>query len=109
MTTRESVVLPTMGQVRSRASYATLKRFGRWVVARGWIHVLLLLGVTDVGRMVYLTMELTGAARAGVQYGAQNPLTAMDDGRMVTAARQEKARTLVRTGAFAMPTIFHSM
>src|SRR5258705_6984056 len=30
---------------RARASHAALERFGRWVAAKGWIHVLLLTGV----------------------------------------------------------------
>jgi Flp pilus assembly protein TadG len=50
---------------------------------------LLLLGVVDVGRIFYLTLELNGAARAGVQYGAQNPATAVDDAGMVQAAQRE--------------------
>jgi Flp pilus assembly protein TadG len=53
--------------------------------------LLLMVGVADVGRMFYLSIELTGAARAGVQYGAQNPVTAIDGPGMVLRAQQEAA------------------
>lgn len=37
------------------------------------IFVLLLLGAVDFGRAYYLSMEVTGAAQAGAEYGMQNP------------------------------------
>jgi Flp pilus assembly protein TadG len=51
--------------------------------------LLMIMGVVDVGRMFYMTMALNGAARAGVQYGSQNPGTATDNPGMVQAAKDE--------------------
>src|SRR5260370_15040826 len=45
MTRRESVAAPRFGRASWPASHAALKRFGRWVVAKGWVHLLLLIGV----------------------------------------------------------------
>lgn len=39
---------------------------------------LLLLGAVELGRAVFLSYAVTHAATAGVQYGAQNPITAAD-------------------------------
>lgn len=35
--------------------------------------MLLLMGAVDFGRAFYLAMEISGAAQAGAEYGAQNP------------------------------------
>lgn len=47
---------------------------------------LLLLGAAEVGRLAYASIETANAARAGVQYGAQNHITASDYQGMETAA-----------------------
>ncbi len=50
------------------------------------VLVLLLVVVADFGRVFYAAIGVANAARAGVQYGAQNLATAADYPGMVTAA-----------------------
>ena len=50
------------------------------------IFVLLLLGAADLGRLAYASIEVSNAAHAGIQYGAQNHNTAMDINGMKQAA-----------------------
>ena len=50
------------------------------------ILFLLFIGVLDFGRVYYTAMALTQAARAGVQYGAQNDGTSTDIDGMKKAA-----------------------
>lgn len=50
------------------------------------ILVILLLGAAEFGRLAYAAIETSNAARAGVQYGAQNHVTASDFGGMQVAA-----------------------
>ncbi|HEV3189996.1 MAG TPA: hypothetical protein VGY54_05840, partial [Polyangiaceae bacterium] len=45
MTTRESVAAPHLGRASWPASHPSLKRFGRWVAGKGWVHLLLLIGL----------------------------------------------------------------
>ena len=51
--------------------------------------VLLLLAVGDFARAFYLTMGVASAARAGVQYGAQSYVRAVDNAGMITAANND--------------------
>jgi Flp pilus assembly protein TadG len=51
--------------------------------------LLLVIGVIEIGRIGFYTLELTGAARAGAAYGAQNPATAVDTSGMQTAAKSD--------------------
>jgi Flp pilus assembly protein TadG len=51
--------------------------------------VLLLLGAAVAGRLAYAAIETSNAARAGVQYGAQNHITASDYPGMETAALED--------------------
>jgi hypothetical protein len=44
------------------------------------------MGMVDIGRYVYFGLLATHAAASGVQYGAQNLLTAADDPSMQRAA-----------------------
>jgi Flp pilus assembly protein TadG len=55
------------------------------------VLALLLLVVVDLGRLFYLSIEVNSGARAGVQYGAQNSGTAVDNAGMVQAAKQDAA------------------
>ena len=48
--------------------------------------LLVLAGAIDMGRMAYLALHVTNAARAGALYGAQSQATAADFGGMRTAA-----------------------
>ena len=47
---------------------------------------LLLLGIIEMGRYAEISILVSNAARAGVQYGAQNPATAADNTGIQTAA-----------------------
>lgn len=51
--------------------------------------MLLLLGVVEIGRYAYFAIQVGNAARAGVQYGAQNGVTAMDTSGMTSAAKAD--------------------
>ncbi|MGA2903998.1 MAG: TadE family protein [Candidatus Korobacteraceae bacterium] len=48
--------------------------------------ILLLLGVVEIGRAVYLHIEVANAATAGVEYGSQNEVKASDIAGMQDAA-----------------------
>ena len=50
------------------------------------VLVLLLVGAAEFGRLAYAAIEVTNAAHAGVQYGAQNHATASDNAGMQAAA-----------------------
>ena len=50
---------------------------------------LMLLGTIDLGRFAYVSVEVSGAARAGVQYGQQSSTTATDISGMQTAATND--------------------
>ncbi len=45
MTTRESVAAPRLGRASWPAAHPALKRFGRWAASKGWVHLLLLMGL----------------------------------------------------------------
>lgn len=51
--------------------------------------VLLLLGAAELARVAYASIETSNAARAGVQYGAQNHVTASDFAGMQLAATND--------------------
>jgi Flp pilus assembly protein TadG len=53
--------------------------------------LLLALGAVDFGRVFYMSVEVANAARAGVQYGAQNVVTSTDYQGMVNAAKNDAA------------------
>ena len=65
--------------------------------------VLLLLALIEVGRYGYYTILVSNAARAGVQYGAQNTVTAADSAGITTSAKSDGQNI---TGLSATPTIF---
>jgi Flp pilus assembly protein TadG len=50
------------------------------------ILLFLLLGVIEIGRYAELSIQVTNAARAGAQYGAQNLATAADNNGIENAA-----------------------
>jgi Flp pilus assembly protein TadG len=50
---------------------------------------LLLLAVIDVGRLAYMSIEVSNAARAGASYGAQSSATAVNSTGMVQAAKND--------------------
>jgi Flp pilus assembly protein TadG len=51
--------------------------------------LLIFLGTVEFGRLGYIVIETSGAARAAAQYGSQNPATAADDAGMLLAAQQD--------------------
>lgn len=51
--------------------------------------VLLLVGAAELARVAYAAIETSNAARAGVQYGAQNHVTASDFAGMQLAATND--------------------
>jgi len=51
--------------------------------------LLVLLGMVEAARAGNLALTVVGAARAGVQYGAQNHTTAADNAGMQTAATND--------------------
>jgi len=53
------------------------------------MFVALLVGAADFARLSYAAIEVSNAARAGVQYGAQNRITALDIAGMKTAATND--------------------
>jgi len=50
---------------------------------------LLLLGTIDLGRFAYMSIEVSSAARAGVQYGQQSGTTSTNIAAMQTAATND--------------------
>lgn len=61
------------------------------------VLTLLLVGTVDLGRLAYMSIEVSNAARAGVQYGQQNSTTWSDVAGMQTAATND-AQDLVGAG-----------
>jgi Flp pilus assembly protein TadG len=51
--------------------------------------LLLLVGLVEFGRYARMSILVSNAARAGVQYGAQNYVTALDDAGMQNAAQTD--------------------
>lgn len=51
--------------------------------------LIILIGAVEIGRIAYATIQVTNAAKAAVQYGAQNHNTAVDTTGMQTAAASE--------------------
>jgi TadE-like protein len=53
------------------------------------VMTLILFGMIDLGRWVFLTIEVASSARAGAQYGGQNRGTALDTSGIQTAAQND--------------------
>lgn len=53
------------------------------------VLVFMLLGMVEFGRVAYIAIETSNAARAAVAYGSQNLITAVDTRGMTFAAQQE--------------------
>jgi Flp pilus assembly protein TadG len=56
-----------------------------------FILVPILIGAGEFARAAYAYIEVSNAARAAVQYGAQNGATALDTAGMLTAAKNDYA------------------
>ncbi len=55
----------------------------------GSLMVTMILGTVEIGRVTYIAMETTNAAKAAVAYGSQNQITAIDQAGMQKAAQLE--------------------
>src|ERR1700730_1139318 len=53
------------------------------------IFILLMVGVAEVGRLAYASIEVSNAARAGVAYAAQSQTTAADINNIKNAAKAD--------------------
>jgi len=53
------------------------------------VLLLMLVGAIEIGRYAYFAIEATNAARAGVQYGAQNLIDSKDLAGITTAAQND--------------------
>lgn len=64
--------------------------------------VMLLVGAADLARVTQASIEVSNAARAGSQYGAQNGFTAQDATGIATAAQNEVSDlTLTTTSSYS--------
>lgn len=63
--------------------------------------ILLFSGMVDLGRWIYMVVEVSSAARAAVAYGAQTRVTAADNAGMTLAAQHD---TPDLAGLTATPT-----
>jgi Flp pilus assembly protein TadG len=61
------------------------------------IFMLILVGAAECARLAYAWIEVANAARAGVQYGAQNHITAVDFAGMAQAAIEDSANLTTLT------------
>lgn len=64
---------------------------------------MVLIGLAEFGRFAYFAIEVSNAAHAGVQYGAQNHVTASDTAGMQTAALNDGSNV---SGLTAAPSHF---
>jgi Flp pilus assembly protein TadG len=58
---------------------------------------LMLLGAVEFGRVAYMSIQVSNAAKAAVQYGSQNQITAVDTAGMQLVAQQEVS-SLISSG-----------
>jgi Flp pilus assembly protein TadG len=70
------------------------------------VLVLLLLATLDFGRLYYMALAVTDAARAGAQYGAQNGATAVNVLGMEQAACNSMPNLTCVAGTNAMASSF---
>jgi Flp pilus assembly protein TadG len=64
------------------------------------ILLLLLLGAIEFGRFAYLAIELSNAAKAAAQYGAQNSITGADVTGMQAVAAQDAPEVTAQCTGF---------
>lgn len=61
------------------------------------LFFLVLLGIAELARVVYVLLEVTNAAEAAVRYGAQNSTTASDVAGIQQAAQSDAANITLDT------------
>lgn len=77
---------------RKRGNTARARESGQALVEVAFtagMLLIMLIGAVEIGRVAYMSIEVTNAAKAAVQYGAQNRRTAADVPGMQTAAANE--------------------
>jgi Flp pilus assembly protein TadG len=72
------------------------------------VFVFLILGAVEFGQLAYAAIEISDAARAGVQYGAQSPASAADTAGIVSAAQNDGLNVNQTYGLVVHPTAFCS-
>ncbi len=80
---------PIRNATRRRSCYAEAGQALVELALTMPLLALLLLGAAELGRLAYAAIETSNAARAGVQYGAQNHITASDYAGMQVAATND--------------------
>lgn len=68
------------------------------------VLAVILLGAAEFARLAYAAIEVSNAAKAAVQYGAQNVATATDTTGMQTAAQTDAANLTTLTTTIAAPS-----
>jgi Flp pilus assembly protein TadG len=68
------------------------------------VLILILFGMIDLGRFVFLGIELTSAARAGAQYGSLSQSNASNTSAITTAAQNDVPDLLGAQYSFAVTT-----
>ncbi len=84
----------SMSRFRGRIAGARSHEAGQALVETAVIFpilITLLLGTVELARVVYAAIEVSNAARAGAQYGAQSGFTASDTTGIATAATNDAA------------------
>jgi Flp pilus assembly protein TadG len=67
------------------------------------IFILLIVGIAEIGRLAYASIEVSNAARAGVAYAAQSHTTAQDSANIQLAATRDAPNitTLTATPSYS--------
>lgn len=84
--------LNTNHQLDTLRNFTSVRESGQSLVELALtlpILVLLLVGAAELGRIAYASIEIANAARAGVGYAAQNPVSMYDNSNITLAATQE--------------------
>lgn len=81
------------GQIGSRRNGQTLVELALLLP----LLLLLLVGVTEIGRYAYFDILVSNAARAGAQYGAQSLIQAADSDGIIAAAHNDGLNSMTIT------------
>ena len=90
---RGNCLLPHRGGNRLRMSGQSLVELAMVLP----LLLILMVGVTEIGRFAYYDILVSNAARAGAQYGAQSLTAAADSNGIQTAAQNDGLDTLTVT------------
>ena len=87
--TKRGQALPLAGRARSRASRGDAGAALVEMTIVAPLLILLLIGIVEVARYATFAIMVGNAARAGVQYGAQSMVLALDSSGMQNAAKND--------------------